>query len=152
MIRLRVECEEEGDLSDLLVMMVVRAGSKNPYRIGFPKTDRSGRASLSRDDFIGQFTDHWEGALMDHDGTPDTAGSVVRVELYDPRWSLEHREAALAWPLLTHERTKWRSREEQYRYRTSSRNLEFVASPVEVNLDTATEIVLPLKRRTGERR
>jgi hypothetical protein len=146
-IRVRVDCDGDTDLSGLIVALTVKAGHKNPYRIYFPKTDRSGIASLTRDDFVGQFKDHWEGGLMDHNGTLHSADPIVRVNLYDPQWSIDNREAALAWPLLPHERTKWSSREEEYRYRTSARNAEFVVSPIDVDLETTPDIVLPAKRQ-----
>jgi hypothetical protein len=147
-IRVRVECNDEADLSAVIVELIVTAGLKNPYRIYFPKTDHSGVAALTRDDFVGQFRDHWEAGMMDHSGTPETANPRVRVGLYDPRWSKQNPDAALAWPLLTHERTKWPSREAQYRYRTSSRNEEFVVSPIEADLEKTNEIVLPITRRS----
>jgi hypothetical protein len=137
----------ESDLSGLIVELTVTTGQKNPYRIYFPKTVSSGVATLTRDDFIGQFTDHWEAGLMDYSGTPESAASTVRVGLYDPSWSLENRDAALAWPLLKHERKKWSSRDEQYRYRTSSRNKEFLVSPIMVDLERTSDIVLPVQRK-----
>jgi hypothetical protein len=139
----------ESDLSDIIVELTVTTGRKNPYRIYFPKTDRSGAATLTRDDFIGQFSDHWEGGLMDHEGTPETAQSVVQVGLYDPSWSVANPDMALAWPLLKHERTKWSSREEQYHYRTSSRNAEFAVSPIAVDLQKTANIVLPVQRKAN---
>lgn len=138
---------DDADLSGIIVELTVTAGRKNPYRIYFPKTDSSGVAVLMRDDFIGQFTDHWEAGLMDHNGTPESADSTVRVGIYDPSWSMENRDAALAWPLLSHERTKWSSRDEQYRYRTSSRNPEFLVSPIMVDLERSSDIVLQVQRK-----
>ena len=143
----RVSCANDSDLSDIIVEMTVTSGRKNPYRVYFPKTDRSGVATLTSDDIKGQFTDEWEAGVMDHDGTLETAEPVVRVGLYDPSWSQQHREAALAWPLLTHERTKWPTREDQYGYRTSARNTAYVATPVLVNIEVTSEIVLPVFRR-----
>lgn len=150
MITLQVTSEEEADLSGLIVEMVVSTGQKNPYRIYFPQTDQRGTATLTRDDFAGQFKDHWESALMDHAGTLKNANPDVAVSLYDPSWSIANRDLALAWPLLTHERTKWASREEEYQSRISSRNTDFVATPVTVNLHQTNKIVLPVtKRVTG---
>jgi hypothetical protein len=137
----------ESDLSGIIVELTVTAGRKNPYRIYFPKTDASGQATLTRNDFMGQFTDHWEAGLMDHSGTPESADPTVLVGLYDPSWSLENRDAALTWPLLKHERTKWSSRDEQYGYRTSSRNLQFRVSPIMVDLEKTSDIVLPVQRK-----
>jgi hypothetical protein len=146
-VMVRVTCEGVSDLSSIIVELTVATGLKNPYRIYFPKTDSWGAATLTRDDFVGQFTDHWEAGLMDHSGTPETAEPTVRVGLYDPSWSLKNRDAALAWPLLKHERSKWSSRDEEYRYRTSSRNSEFLASPIMVDIEKTSDIVLPLKRK-----
>jgi hypothetical protein len=139
----------ESDMSGIIVELIVSTGHKNSYRIYFLKTDTSGVATLARGDFVGQFTDQWEAGLMDHSGTPEDAQSIVRVGLYDPSWSLENRDEAMAWPLLTHQRTKWSSREEQYRYRTSSRNCEFLVSPMMVDLESTADIVLPLKRKNA---
>lgn len=147
LITVHVESPGESDLSGIIVELMVTTGRKNPYRIYFPKTDGSGVATLTRDDFVGQFTDHWEAGLMDYSGNPESADSTVRVALYDPSWSLENRDAALAWPLLKHERTKCSSRDEQYRYRTSSRNKEFLVSPIMVDLESTSDIVLPVHRR-----
>jgi hypothetical protein len=151
-IRAHVNCAGETDLSGIIVQLTVRAGHKNRYRIQFPKTDSSGVATLTRDDFIGQFEDHWESGIMDNNGRPETAVSLVRVDLYDPQWSIDNPAAALAWPLLAHERTKWSSREEQYRYRISTRNREFAVVPIDVDLEKTSEIVLPLVRRPVEQR
>lgn len=146
-LTVRIECEGESDLSGIIVEMTVTTGRKNPYRIHFPKTDRFGWATLTRDDFIGQFTDHWEAGLMDHSGTLEDAHSAVQVGLYDPSWSVQNPKGALAWPLLKHERSKWFSRDEQYRYRTSTRNPEYVISPIVVDLEKTSDIVLPVQRK-----
>jgi hypothetical protein len=76
---------------------------------------------------------------MDHDGTPETTDGVVRIGLYDPTWSRHNADAALAWPLLKHESLKWVSLEGQYRYRTTTRNTDFVVTPIEVDLETTDE-------------
>ncbi len=146
-ITVRLKCDSKCDLSNIIVQLTVTTGKKNPYHILFPKTDESGLATLTRDEFIGQFTDHWEAGLMDHGGTPETAHSLVRIELYNPSWALKHRSSSLAWPLLKHQRTRWASRDEEYRYRTSSRNLEFAALPITVDLHEAHNIVLPVTPR-----
>ena len=126
----RVASDDESDLSDLTVEMIVRSGRKNPYHMYFPKTNRAGLTMLTRDDVVDQFGDHWEAGLMDYDGTIESADPVVHITLYDPTWSLQNRAAALAWPLLKNERAKCASREEQYRYRTTARNLDYIASSI----------------------
>ena len=123
----------ETDLGGLIVELTVSADRKNPY--SFFEDHKSGFATLTRDDSIGHFKDHWESGLMDHDGGPERAAPVVFVSLYDPTWSLNNPESALAWPLLKYQRAKWSSRQDEYRYRTTSRNLEFVASPITVDLE-----------------
>ena len=132
----QLRCSEQVDLGDVIIQILVRAGRKNPYRILFPKTDRSGRTELSRADFVGQFRDHWQEGLMDYDGSPETADPVVEVSLFDPSWLLQNRRLALAWPLLKHERTKWSSRKEEYKYRISCRNEQFSGTIISVNLET----------------
>jgi hypothetical protein len=144
-IIVRVTCDYNADLSGLIVRMTVTAGLKTPYRILFPKTDGQGVAVLTRDDFVGQFKDHWEAGLMDHSGTPETASATVEVDLYDPSWSVKNRDMALAWPLLDHERTKWLSRTDEYSHRVSSRNLEFEATSILADLNVSTHIILPVR-------
>ena len=150
-LHVQVSCDDEDDLSGLIVQLIVSTGQKNPYRIYFPKTDRSGAATLTRDDFVGQFKDHWEAGLMDHAGTPETAQPIVRVGLYDPLPAINNPKGSLAWPLMKHERAKWPSREAEYAYRTSTRNTDFIASPIEVNVEETAHIQLSVTRkRTGE--
>lgn len=142
-----MSASDDSDLSNIIVELTVTTGRKNPYDIYFPKTDHSGVAALTRKDFIGQFTDHWESGLMDHSGTPETAESTVRVGLYDPSWSIANPDRALAWPLMKHQRTKWSSREEEYRYRTTSRNDEFEFDHLIVDLEKMTDFILTVRRK-----
>lgn len=142
-----VSASGESDLSDIIVVLTVTTHCKSPYYIMFPKTDGSGVAVLTRKDFLGQFTDHWESGLMDHSGTPETADSTVSVGLYDPSWSVANPERALAWPLLKHQRTKWRSRDEEYRYRTTSRNDEFGFDSVKKDLEKIIDFSLTVRRK-----
>src|SRR5574340_929229 len=93
---LRVEAAGNNDLSGIIVQMKVRAGRKNPYFIYFPKTDLDGVARLSREDFVGQFKDHWEIGLMDYNGTPESADPAVEVSLFNPSWLIKNRKLALA--------------------------------------------------------
>ena len=136
-------CLKSGEpVADLIVQMTVRAGDKNPYHIEFPKTDRSGTASLRREEFIGQFRDHWDAGLMDHNGTPESAHPEVEVCLYDPTPLILDPQLSHAWPLLTYERTRWSSRLQRYDYRVSSRNRAFSLEPVRVNIEDTPHISL----------
>jgi hypothetical protein len=126
----------------VIVQIKVRSGTKNPYFIYLPKTDRSGSATITRDDFVGQFEDHFESGLMDYNGTVEDANPMVEARLYDPTWALRNEHLAMAWPLLTHERTKWKSRREAYEYLTSCRNLHFDVTPVEMNIERRPTIDL----------
>ena len=146
-LRLRVHAPSETDLSGLIVQLTVQAGRKNPYRIRFPLTNESGQSELTRDDFIGQFKDHWEEGLMDYDGSINTASPVVEVSLYDPTWSIENRELEMAWPLLKHERTKWFSREQEYLDRVSCRNSTFTADQILINLEHTSDVDLVVRPR-----
>src|SRR4051812_47873582 len=108
-VELRARCSEASDLSDILFEMQITAGSKNPYRILFPKTTRDGRTALTASEIAGQFKDHWEMALMDYDGTLEDAVEVVALRLFDPASVRQHYAELLAWPLFTHERSRWKS-------------------------------------------
>lgn len=151
-ITVHVTSDEGADVSGIIIQMTVTTGQKNPYYVSFPKTDTAGIATLTRDDFIGQFEDHWESGLMDHAGTPEDADCRVVVKLYDPSWSIANRDLALAWPLLKHERTKWSSREEEYQSRVSSRNRDFIATPITVDLHQTQNFDYPITRKVVEQR
>lgn len=139
---LRVEAAGNNDLSGIIVQMKVRAGRKNPYFIYFPKTDLDGVARLSREDFVGQFKDHWEIGLMDYNGTPESADPAVEVSLFNPSWLIKNRKLALAWPLLEHEKRRWSSREEQYNYMVNNRNSHFSCAAISVDLEKTPQFVL----------
>lgn len=146
-IRVQVHSAGTSALDGLIVQITVRAGRKNPYQILSPKTDESGCVAIIRDDFIGQFTDHWQLGLMDYDGSIETAGSDVLVDLFDPTWYLENPKLAQAWPLLKHESTKWRSRQDQYVYVTTCRNLNFTARPIRANLELGNLLSLEVTQK-----
>jgi hypothetical protein len=146
-ISTRVRSKDGTPVEGLIVTLRVSAGTKNPYLIHFPKTDQSGEARLTREDFVGQFTDHWESGLMDYNGTVEQAGPVVQASLFDPTWSLENPALAFAWPLLAHERTKWSSRREEYEYRVSCRNLHYVGPVVDADLHSTSRIDLEVDLR-----
>ena len=124
-ITLKVDSPEGGDLSGLIFSMRVSSGTKNLYCIYFPKTSADGTARLTAEDFRGQFTDHWEMGLMDYNGTVETAGDLVGIELFDPRPMAKGREDLSHWPLFKHERTVWKSRHDMVDYFLSCRNQEF---------------------------
>jgi hypothetical protein len=149
-ITVHVKSEPPASLHGLIVELKVQAGRKNAYYIQFPKTDASGESELTRSDFVGQFTDHWEMALMDYDGTVEAASPLVEASLFDPTWSLQNRGHALAWPLLKHEQSKWASRELEYQHRTSSRNPRFSAQPVVVDLELTNNFTLQVTPRVLE--
>lgn len=88
---------------------------------------------------------------MDHAGSAETADPIVRIGVYDPSWSSGTEMRRLRGRLLSRQRTKWASREEQYRYGTSSRNLEFMAKPTTADLEKAEEIILPVEVLTPSR-
>lgn len=107
---------------NLIMGMRISVGNKNPYRIYFPKTNFAGHSSLSADDIAGQFKDHWEEGLMDYNGTLENADQSVDLFLPDVRLIRSGQRAFLVWPLLTHEKTAWASRQEKLDYFLSSAN------------------------------
>ena len=146
-ITVQLQSQSVDDLSGIIVELKVIAGRKNPYFIRFPKTDSFGRAAIGRDDFIGQFKDHWEMGLMDYDGSVESASPVVEASLFDPNWSINNPKLALAWPLLAHERAKWSSREQEYASRISCRNPLFAAETARVDLSESPQISLQIEPR-----
>jgi hypothetical protein len=146
-ISVRLHSEDANSLHDLIVQMKVVAGTKNPRFILFPKTDDAGFAQLSAEDFQGQFDDHLESGLMDYNGDVSGASPIVELSLFDVAWSRENRDLALAWPLLRHERSKWQSRAQEYEYRISCRNADFIAAPVSANLSESSHLSLVVRTR-----
>lgn len=51
---------------------------------------------MAKNNFIGQFEDHWEMALVDYNGGIESANDNVEVYLYDPNWSIENKNLCLA--------------------------------------------------------
>ncbi len=144
---LQIECKNETDLKDLIVQLKVRSGRKNPYYIFLPKTDEDGKSVLSKDDFIGQFEDHFETGLMDYDGSAETANPEVEVSLFDPTWMMGNKKLAMAWPLLKNEKPKWNSREEQYSYMVSCKNPKFKMKPLMFNIEKSNRISVNIKKK-----
>jgi hypothetical protein len=138
---LQVKSNKKCDLSDLIVMMKISAGTKNPYFISFPKTDKYGSSILRKEEIIDQFMDHLEMGLMDYNGTIENANNIVEVHLLDTEKLLKNKKELLSWPLLTHERKTWKTREEELKYRLSSRNKMFFAESTNVNLKHTNRIL-----------
>jgi hypothetical protein len=144
-VELRARCSEASDLSGLIFEMQITAGSKNAYRILFPKTTPQGCSALTAGEVTGQFTDHWEMALMDYNGTLEAAVEIVTLRLFDPAPAREHYDELLAWPLFTHERSRWESRREFLDDLLSCRNEQFTFSGLSVRLAESPLIYLPLR-------
>jgi len=67
-ISIQAKGESLQGVSGLIFELGVTSGTKNRYPIIFPKTDRSGVAYLTCDEFRDQFKDHWKEGLMDYNG------------------------------------------------------------------------------------
>lgn len=149
-IKVILESDKDADLRDIIVQLKVRAGNKNPYYIYFPKTNRSGASTLTQEDFIGQFKDHWEKGLMDYNGDINSANPNLEVSIFDPTWLLKNRKLALAWPLLKYEEIKWRTRKEQYEYMIGCKNKDFKGTPIMINLEKESEFKMSIKVKSLE--
>ena len=141
-INVQVEDDSGNGVEGIIVQLKVEAGTKNPYTILSPKTDINGKALISKNDFIGQFKDHWEMGLMDYNGNIETANNDVEVSLYNPQWAREHKESCIAWPLLKNEIPNWSSREEQYEYLISCNNSNYKAKNQLVNISESNNIIV----------
>jgi hypothetical protein len=145
-IELRARCAEVPDLSGLIFRMQITAGYKNPYGIFFPKTDSKGHTRLSAAEIERQFTDHWEMALMDHNGTMAEANELVTVSLWDPQQLRENCAQSLVWPLSSYEETRWTSRREWIEYMISCGNEKFAFGGIAIRLPETSLLYLPLKQ------
>jgi hypothetical protein len=145
-IEVRARCAEADDLSGLIFRMRITAGYKNPYGIFFSKTDLNGHTRLTTEEIEGQFTDHWEEGLMDYNGSIAEANDVVTIRLWDPVTLREGYDELLAWPLFTHERTRWQSRRDYLDYMASCRNDEFTFDGISVRLPDTRLLYVSLRR------
>jgi hypothetical protein len=145
-IALRARCSEASDLSGIIFEMRVIAGTKNPYRIYFPKTAADGSTHLSAEDIEGQFNDHQEMALMDYNGNLRDASDMVTIRLFDPAPTRQRYTELLLWPLFPHERTQWESRQQLLDHMLSCRNADFTFDCVTTGLSENRVIYLPLHR------
>jgi hypothetical protein len=128
-IEIQVLCDDERDLSDLIVQVRVQAGTKNSRHICFPKTTRDGKASLADEDFTEQFHDHHRNALMDYNGTIEDASQSVNVTLFDVAQMRQHANDLKRWPLTKYELSLWKTPEERVDYFLSCRNELFFSFP-----------------------
>jgi hypothetical protein len=119
---IKIHATGEGNLAGIIFIIRVTAGTKNKYSIAFPKTDTSGTALLSEDEFRGQFEDHLEAGLMDYNGTVESADPTVTVCLLDKSRIESNLDLLRAWPLLKNDKKRWRSREEKIQYWLTCRN------------------------------
>jgi len=134
-------------IEGIIVEIKVYSGTKNPYIILSPKTDISGKAEITKTNFIGQFEDHWEMGLMDYNGTIQEAKSKADVYLFNPEWTINNKESCLAWPLLKNEQPLWSTREEQYNYLTSCKNQKYKANKQKVNFSEANNVVVTVSKK-----
>jgi hypothetical protein len=93
-----------------------------------------------------QFTDHWEMALMDYNGSLEDANELVTIHLWDPRSFREHPRNALVWELFSYERTRWNSRREWFDYMASCRNDQFTFDGISIGLSETTRLYVSLRR------
>jgi hypothetical protein len=134
-VSVQLVCQTRTGLAGVIVSLSIRAGRKNAYSVLFPKTSESGMALLTNQDIVEQFAHHHELALMDYDGSLDTASSIVIASLFDPRGLMNNREVALASPLVGSELGRWASSQERFDYFVSCQNRQFTATPQEVDLE-----------------
>jgi hypothetical protein len=145
-IELKARCAETDDVSGIIFRIQITAGYKNPYSIYFPKTDLCGHTWLTAKDVETHFTDHWDMALMDYNGSLEDANEVVTIHLWDPRPLREHSEGMLAWPLFAYEKTRWDSRNDWFDYMASCRNHEFTFAGISIRLPETTRLYTSLHR------
>ena len=145
-IELRARCAEADDLSGIIFRMQITAGYKNPYSILFPKTDERGHTRLTAKEIEMQFTDHWDMALMDYNGSLEDANELVAIHLFEVRPFREHADTILAWPLFSYEETRWSSRREWFDYMASCRNDGFTFDSISIRLLETTLLYVSLRR------
>ena len=146
-LELAISSNEAAPPAGLIIGMRVSAGTKNPYHIFFPKTDATGLTALDRAAILGQFKDHWEEGLMDFNGTLESAAQEVTFFLFNSPALEQDPSYALAWPLLTHEKTVWHSRAEKVSYFVNSCNSRYNLPEAAVKIPVDGLVRLQVQRR-----
>jgi hypothetical protein len=129
-IEIQVICNGENNLGNIIVRMIVRAGTKNPFLIYFPKTNKQGKTFITALDFIDQVNSQYEMGLMDYNGSIETASQVVGIDL-------RYQDIADKRYLSGYDRLKWASIDEMNSYYRSCRNDKFSTKPqlIEIRRD-----------------
>jgi hypothetical protein len=133
------------NVSGIIFELEVKSGTKNRYSIIFPKTDNHGVAQLTSKEFRGQFEDHWEEGLMDHNGTIETAIPPVTMKLLKKDRIEQNLPLLRAWPLLKNEKMWWRSREEKLQYWLSCRNDQVYMRPIKWQIEKNSDIEVEVR-------
>ena len=71
---------------------------------------------------------------MDYNGTIETAGPNVCLELLDTKRIAKNKDMLLSFPLMPNESKRWKSRAELIDYWLSSVNEHFVSVPFTVTI------------------
>jgi hypothetical protein len=146
-INIQVICNDERNLGDIIIRMIVHAGSKNPYHIYFPKTNKEGSTSITAGEFSYQFDSHYEIGLMDYNGSIATASQIVTLDLDYQDKLYPSLEIARKSPLLGYERHKWQNSDEIIDYFLSCRNSNFFTDPQSVKIRSNKIIQLVLSKK-----
>jgi len=107
--------------------------------------DAGGHTRLAAKEIEMQFTDHWDMGLMDYNGSLQEANDLVTIHLWDLRSFRQHIDDVLAWPLLSYEKTRWKSRREWFDYMGSCRNDEFTFGGVSIRLPETMLLYVSLR-------
>ena len=84
---------------------------------------------------------------MDFIGTLESASHTAVFFLFDTRELQANLDSALAWPLLTHERTIWQSRTQKIDYFLSCSNSRYRLSETEIAVPANGSLRLQVHRR-----
>ncbi len=146
-IEIQVHDKSRRPVEGIIIEVKVKSGTKNPYIILSPKTDSDGKTTITKQDFIGQFKDHWEMGLMDYNGTIESANQNVELYLYNPSWAIENKHLCMAWPLLKNEISLWSSRAEKYDYLISCVNPKYKAKKAVVDIEKTNLITVEVAKK-----
>ena len=136
-IDIQVVCDGEINLGDVIVRMTVRAGTKNPFLIEFPKTNKEGKTSITAIEFKDQVDFQSAMGVMDYNGSIETASQVVSIDLdlrYKDELLVKFLEISRKGYLDGYERLKWASSDEKISYYLSCRNGKFYTKPQSVEI------------------
>jgi len=115
-------------LENILILLKVKAGTKNPYRIQLPLTSKSGKTEVARAEVQEQIEAANASFAMDYNGDIEKCAPDVEISLFDGAQYRKHLGAIKHFPLSQYEKKHWKTRQEVIEYVLKNKNSGFTTT------------------------